>query len=57
MEQEKQKDNFWLIIGGLIVAVIIGVIIFKSREMSSVSYSGYDELKQEVDKQIAGAKQ
>jgi ubiquinone biosynthesis protein COQ9 len=57
MAQETQeKDNFWLWIGAIIVAVIIGVFLFKARETSSVPYKAYEETKSEVERQIQGAK-
>ncbi len=50
---EKERDNFWFIIGGIIVLVIVGVILFKGREMQSVPVTGYQELKQETERQMA----
>ena len=49
---ENEKDNFWLWIGGLIVAVVIGVFLLKGRETESVPYKAFEETKAEVDKQI-----
>jgi uncharacterized protein (UPF0333 family) len=57
MAQEAQeKDNFWLWIGAIIVAVVIGVFLFKARETSSVPYKAYEETKAQVEKQIQQAK-
>ncbi|CAI8726400.1 hypothetical protein [Methylocaldum szegediense] len=53
---EQQKDNFWLYIGGIIVATIVGVFLLKNREMESVPYKAYEETKAEVEKQINQAK-
>jgi hypothetical protein len=53
---EKEKDYFWFIIGGIIVLVIIGVMLFKGREMQSVPTSAYQELKQETEKQMQNTK-
>lgn len=51
---EQEKDNFWLIIGGVIVLTIVLVVMLKNREMESAGFSsGYAETKAEVDKQIA----
>lgn len=47
-----EKDNFWLWIGGLIVAVVIGVFILKARETESVPYKAFEETKSEVDRQV-----
>lgn len=53
---EQEKDNFWLWIGALIVAVIIGVFLLKSREMESVPADAYAETRAQVEKQIQKAK-
>ncbi len=54
---EQEKDNFWLYIGALIVAVIIGVFLLKSREMESAGFSsGYQENRGSVEKQIQNSK-
>ena len=54
---EKEKDNFWLYIGGLIVVTIVLVLMLKSREME-VSGAGeaQQQLKGEVERQITKAK-
>ena len=56
-KMEKEKDNFWLYIGGLIVVTIVLVVMLKSREME-VSGAGeaQAQLKSEVDKQLSKAK-
>ena len=53
---EQEKDNFWLYIGALIVAVIIGVFLLKSREMESVPTDAYNQTRGEIEKQIEKAK-
>jgi hypothetical protein len=53
---EQEKDNFWLYIGAVIVAAIIGVFLLKSREMESVPTSAYNETRSQVEKQISNAK-
>lgn len=53
---ENEKDNFWLWIGGLIIAVVVGVFILKSRETESVPYKAFEETKAEVDKQLSKQK-
>jgi hypothetical protein len=53
---EQEKDNFWLYIGALIVAVIIGVFLLKSREMESVPSDAYQQTKAEVEKQMEKAR-
>ena len=49
---EQEKDNFWLYIGAIIVAAIVGVFLLKGREMESVPYKAFDETKSQLDKQI-----
>jgi hypothetical protein len=53
---EQEKDNFWLYIGAVIVAAIVGVFILKSREMESVPTDGYKETRGQIEKQIERAK-
>ena len=55
---EQEKDNFWLYIGALIVAVIIGVFILKAREneVSGWDNGAIQESKQEANKQLEKAK-
>ena len=51
-----EKDNFWLYIGAVIVAAIVGVFILKGRETESVPYQAYEETKSQVEKQLEKAK-
>lgn len=53
---EQEKDNFWLYIGGIIIAAVVGVFLLKSREMESVPYKAFEETKSEVERQISQAK-
>ena len=53
---EQEKDNFWLYIGLVIVAAVIGVFLLKGREMESVPYAGYAETRGQIEKQIQNAK-
>lgn len=53
---EQEKDNFWLWIGAVIVAAIVGVFILKSREMESVPTEAYNQTRGEIEKQIDKAK-
>ena len=48
---EKERDNFWLYIGGLILATIILVFVLKGRETEHLT-GGYEELQQEVQAQM-----
>lgn len=49
---EQEKDNFWLYIGAVIVAAIIGVFLLKSRETESVPYKAFEETQSQVNKQL-----
>ena len=54
---EQEKDNFWLYIGAIIVAAIIGVFLLKGREMEvSGAGAAYQELDSQVVKQMRNAK-
>ncbi|CAL1238880.1 hypothetical protein [Candidatus Methylocalor cossyra] len=53
---EQERDNFWLYIGAIIVATVIGVFLLKGREMESVPYAAYNETKAQVEKQVQNAK-
>jgi uncharacterized membrane protein len=55
-KMEQEKDNFWLYIGGVIVAAIVGVFLLKAREMESVPTKAYEETKAQVERQIQNAK-
>ncbi len=48
---DQEKDNFWLYIGGLIVATVILVILLKGRETEHLK-GGYEELDREVEAQM-----
>ena len=51
MAEKKEKDNFWLYIGGIIVATILLVVILKGRETEHLT-GGYEELQKEVSAQM-----
>jgi hypothetical protein len=55
---EQEKDNFWIWIGALILATIIGVFLLKARENEASGWQNgaYEESKAEVEKQLAKAK-
>jgi hypothetical protein len=55
-KMEKENDNFWFYIAGVIVVAIGLVFMLKSREMESVPTSAFAETKAQVDKQISGAR-
>lgn len=48
---DQEKDNFWLYIGGLIVATVILVVLLKGRETEHLK-GGYEELDREVEAQM-----
>jgi hypothetical protein len=48
---EQKQDNFWLIIGGVIAVTIVLVILLKGRETEHLT-GGYEELQQQVGKQM-----
>lgn len=54
---EQEKDNFWMWIGAVIVAAIIGVFLLKAREneVSGWDNGAIQESKAEVNKQIERA--
>jgi hypothetical protein len=57
MDQEpKERDNFWIYIGAIIAAAIVGVFLLKGREMQSVPYEAYQETKSQVERQMQNAK-
>lgn len=57
MDQEpQQRDNFWIYIGAIIAAAIVGVFLLKGREMQSVPYEAYQETKSQVERQMQNAK-
>jgi hypothetical protein len=51
-QQQQKKDYFWVWVGLLIVAAIVGVLLLKGREMQSVPYEAYKETQQEVERQM-----
>ena len=51
MAEKKEKDKFWLYIGGIIVATILLVVVLKGRETEHLT-GGYEELQQEVAAQM-----
>ena len=55
---EQEKDNFWLYISALIIAVIGGVLLLKAREneVSGWDNGAIQESKQEANKQLEKAK-
>jgi hypothetical protein len=55
---EQEKDNFWVWIGALIIAVIVGVLILKAREneVSGWDNGAIQESKSEVNKQLSRQK-
>lgn len=55
---EQEKDNFWLYIGAVILASIIGVFLLKAREneVDAWKNGASQESKAEVEKQISRAK-
>ena len=55
---EQEKGNFWLYIGALIVATIIGVFLLKAREneVSGWDNGAIQESKADVEKQLSKAK-
>ena len=55
---EQEKDNMWMYIGALIVAVIIGVFLLKARENEASGWQNgaYEESKAEVERQMKKAK-
>jgi hypothetical protein len=48
----EKRDPFWFYIAGLILLVVVGVFIFKSREMQSVPYKAYEETQSQVEEQL-----
>ena len=53
MAEAKEKDNFWLYIGGLIVVTIVLVLVLKSRETEHLESGAVAASNAEVDAQIA----
>jgi hypothetical protein len=56
MAEEQQRDNFWLYIGGIIVATIILVVMLKGRETEHLKSGAVAELQQETFQAIEARK-
>lgn len=52
MAEAQEKDNFWLIIGGIIVATIILVVMLKGRETEHLESGAVAQLQQETFSKI-----
>ncbi len=52
MAEVKEKDNFWFIIGGIIVATIILVIMLKADETKHLESGAVAELQKETFSKI-----
>ncbi len=52
-EQTQKQDTFWLYIGGLIVAIVLLVFIFKTSHKEAIPANAYQETAKQVDAQIA----
>lgn len=52
---EKENDSFWLYIGAVIIAAVIGVFLLKARENENSGWDNgaYQESKAEVEKQLS----
>lgn len=50
--QNPERDNFWLWVGAVIVAAIVGVFLLKGRETQSVPNDAYKETQQQVERQM-----
>ena len=53
MAEEQEKDNFWLYIGGIVVATVIGVFLLKARETEHLKSGAVAEIQSEVAADIA----
>ncbi|MFA6163204.1 MAG: hypothetical protein WC685_07235 [Methylobacter sp.] len=51
-EQVQEKDNFWFIIAGIIVATIVLVLLLKQDETKHLKSGAVAELQQETFKHI-----
>lgn len=56
MAEEQERDNFWLYIGGIIVATIILVVMLKGRETEHLKSGAVAELQQETFQAIEARK-
>ena len=52
MAEAQEKDNFWLIIGGIIIATIVLVVILKGRETEHLESGAVAELQKETFSKI-----
>ncbi|MDT8406864.1 MAG: hypothetical protein RQ715_06410 [Methylococcales bacterium] len=52
MAEEQQKDNFWLYIGGLILATIILVFMLKQRETEHLADGVIQQSQAEIQAQL-----
>lgn len=55
-EQVKEKDNFWLIIGGIIITTIVLVLVLKGRETEHLASGAVAELQKETFSKIEARK-
>ena len=55
-EQVKEKDNFWFIIAGVIVATIVLVLVLKGRETEHLASGAVQELQKETFSKIEARK-
>ena len=57
-KMEQEKDNFWVWIGAVIVAAVVGVVLLKAREneVSGWDNGSIQESKAEVNKQLSRTK-
>ena len=52
MSEAQEKDNFWLIVGGLIVATVILVGMLKGRETEHLKSGAVAQLQSETFSKI-----
>ena len=55
-EQVQEKDNFWFIIAGVIVATIVLVLVLKGRETEHLASGAVQELQKETFSKIEARK-
>lgn len=56
MAEEQEKDNFWLIIGGIIITTIVLVLVLKGRETEHLASGAVQELQKETFSKIEARK-
>jgi len=56
MAEEQEKDNFWLIIGGIIIATIVLVLVLKGRETEHLASGAVAASNAEVFSKIESRK-